>query len=109
MPFLIVPLFTPFEVVELVAHLLDLPADGPITDKKPEAYSRAARYLALHPTASDREVARNIGVNKGTIKKWKDEWRFLGYRSHFKVAHILGMDDDEYYEWMKWLHDNRDD
>ena len=100
----------PFEVVELVAHLFGLPADGPIFhDEKPETYFRAARYLALHPKASDREVARKIGVNKGTIKNWKNDRQFVGFRSHFTLAHMMGMDDGEYYKWMKRLLDNFDD
>ena len=63
----------PFELVELIAHLLNRPADADILEDRSEKYYRAANYLADHPEASLREVGRAVGVSKDTIKLWKGE------------------------------------
>ena len=73
----------PFEVVELVAHLLNYPADEHIFDwRRPDNYYKAVVHFAHRPQASLREVARAVGVSKETVKKWKSE-------THFKVFKMM--------------------
>ena len=88
----------PFEILELVAHLFDLPLDGSKTGTRNHgAHYYAAYYEADHPQASLREVARIVVVDKNTIKKWRGE---EDYSQLVKVLRHVG---DTYGE--KWSRD----
>jgi hypothetical protein len=90
----------PRAVVELVAHLLRLPPESSMINQKRDEYYQAAEYLALNRDASNRQVADAVGVSKDTIRQWKTEDKFIGYRAHYMLRHSLGMGADEYAEFM---------
>ena len=77
----------PFEVVELLAYLLDVPPNPalPLHDRS-ESHHQAARYLVAHPEASNREVAKKVGVSHQTIKKWKSGLAFMLLQSHYSSS-----------------------
>lgn len=66
----------PEELQELFAHLLQVdnkPRDEPRNRAK---FIRAAEYVAAHPDASDREVARAAGTGHSIVKVWRGNPEF---------------------------------
>jgi hypothetical protein len=65
------------------SRLLDALESHLLTDAAPRNRAKltdqqrdAARYLASHPTASNRAAAEAVGVSHQTIATWKDQERF---------------------------------
>lgn len=62
----------PEELERLLAPLLQADRRGRAgRPRDQEKWVKAARYLALHPKASAREVAREVGTSHSSIRAWK--------------------------------------
>ncbi len=64
----------PIELVELIALMLAVEMYPRHPHRK--EWRAAARHLAAHPHASNREVAKVAGVDDKTVAAWKNEPEF---------------------------------
>lgn len=60
----------PSVVLLLVAEQLKVSEFGYRWAKKPTAFLKAERFVQEHPETTQAEVAREVGVTRGTVSKW---------------------------------------
>lgn len=78
----------PDGLIELVRHLLGVPAT-PEFPPPLNASEKAAQYLAVHPDAPSREVAKAAGCSKTTIGDWKKDKSFTARVALLRKMHGL--------------------
>jgi hypothetical protein len=80
----------PDELIQLIAHQLKVEGTPRKEKADRKKKSEAAKYIALHPAASDREVGRQSGLPHQTIGRWRrdDEFRkwIDQWTEHFQIV-----------------------
>ncbi len=66
----------PEELDELFAHLLQVDTKPRSEPRNRAKFIRAAEYVAAHPDASDREVARAASTGHSIVKAWRGNPEF---------------------------------
>ena len=67
----------PTELIDLIAHQLGTLDTKPLNEPRNRAkFIRAARYVAAHPDAKHREVARAADTGHSIVKAWRGNPEF---------------------------------
>jgi hypothetical protein len=66
----------PSSLLFLLEHQLGADKEGGNVDRRYIKRQRAAAYLAAYPDASDSEVAKEVGVTRSTVWRWRTNDKF---------------------------------
>jgi hypothetical protein len=67
---------TPSSLLFLLEHQLGADREGWNVDRRYLARQKAMQYLAANPDVSNSDIAKEVGVNRSTVGRWRKDEKF---------------------------------